>query len=346
MSPVRKILVTGGAGYVGSHTVLELIDRGFAVVVLDNLSQGHRAAIPPAAEFVRADLKDLAALQQIFIQNDFSAVFHFAGNSLVGESMRQPSLYLGDNVQNAVNLIRAAGERGVTKFVFSSTSNLFGVTDGTPISEETTIAPASPYGESKFVIERALHWAEKIYGMRSACLRYFNAAGADTAGRLGEDHDPETHLIPIVLDVALGRRTHVQIFGADYPTPDGTCVRDYIHVADLADAHIRALDMLEHRSCRYNLGNGRGYSVLEVVETARAVTGMPIPITFGDRRPGDPAALISDSRLIRAELGWQTRYSELPEIIETAWRWRKSHPTGYADRGRPVHSESTKRVFV
>jgi UDP-glucose 4-epimerase len=331
MSSDAKLLVTGGAGYVGSHTVLELVNRGHAVVVFDNLSQGHRGAVPPGAAFEEGDLNNLAGLRDLFSRHCFDAIFHFAGNSLVGESMRDPGLYLGDNVANAVNLVRVAAENNVRKFVFSSTSNLFGVPERIPIPADAKIAPASPYGESKFVIERLLYWAEEIHGIRSACLRYFNAAGADPGGLLGEDHSPETHLIPIVLDAALGRRPQIEIFGEDYPTPDGTCIRDYIHVADLADAHVRAFGILGERSCKYNLGNGRGYSVREVIEAARAVTGAAIPVTVGPRRPGDPAALVSDSALIRDELGWQPRYADLQTIVDTAFRWRRDHPAGYGD---------------
>jgi UDP-glucose 4-epimerase len=320
--------VTGGAGYVGSHAVAELVERGYRVVVVDNLSKGHRGALPESVVFHHADLGDYRRLREIFDTHAFDAVLHFAANSLVGESMRDPALYIGDNVMNAANLVRAAGETNVRKFVLSSTSNLFGVADG-PISEDCPIVPASPYGESKYMVERLLKWAEEIYGIRSACLRYFNAAGADPKGRIGEDHEPETHLIPIVLDVALGRRPHIEVFGNDYPTPDGTCIRDYIHVNDLADAHIRALDALETRSCAYNLGNGRGHSVSEVIQTAREVTGRPIDVKIGPRRAGDPAFLVSDSRRIRDELGWRPRYSALATMIDTAWRWRQAHPQGY-----------------
>jgi len=324
----KTILVTGGAGYVGSHAVLELVTRGYRVVVIDNLAKGHPEALPPGVEFHHVDLKDYAKLPPIFAAHQFEAVLHFAANSLVGESMRDPWLYIGDNVMNAANLVRAAGEAKVRKFVLSSTSNLFGVADA-PISEECPILPASPYGESKYMVERLLKWAEEIYGIRSACLRYFNAAGADPKGRIGEDHEPETHLIPLVLDVALGRRKSLEIFGDDYSTPDGTCIRDYIHVNDLADAHIRVLDALETRSCAYNLGNGRGHSVKEVVETARRVTGLPITAHVGPRRAGDPAFLVSDSSRIRSELGWNPQYSDLAVMIDTAWKWRKAHPKGY-----------------
>lgn len=326
----ESLLVTGGAGYVGSHVVLELVARGYEVVVLDNLQQGHRDAVARDATLIEGDLADLADLDRIFGRNRFDAVLHFAANSLVGESMRQPFLYLGDNVVNALNLIRVAIEHKVGKFVLSSTANLFGTPERVPIDEDAAIAPGSPYGESKFIIERMLHWADQVHGLRSACLRYFNAAGADPDGRIGEDHAPETHLIPIVLQAALGQRARVEIFGDDYPTPDGTCIRDYIHVLDLADAHIRALERLETRSCRYNLGNGRGYSVREVIETARQVTGAEIPVSVGPRRPGDPAVLVAASDRIRTELGWKPQFAELRRIIETAWHWQRNHPTGFA----------------
>lgn len=269
MNTPQTVLVTGGAGYVGSHCVAELLDRGFRVVVLDNLRQGHRAAVPSDAAFVEADLADMDALTRVFAEWRFDAVFHFAALSLVGESMRDPHLYLHGNTVNSLNLIRAATTAGVRKMVFSSTANLFGTPERQPIDEETTIDPGSPYGESKFFIERALHWADRCHGLRSACLRYFNAAGAHPNGIIGEDHDPETHLIPLVLDAASGRRSHIEIFGDDYPTPDGTCVRDYVHVCDLADAHLRVLPALETRSVRFNLGNGTGYSVREVIDADR-----------------------------------------------------------------------------
>ena len=331
MSTRSKILVTGGAGYVGSHTVSALLENGHGVVVLDNLQQGHRRAVPAEATFIHADLADRDRLEQVFAEHAFDAVMHFAAHSLVGESMRDPFRYLGDNVANAVNLIRVACERGVRKFVLSSTANLFGTPDRVPIDEDAAINPGSPYGESKLATERLLHWAEQIFGMRSACLRYFNAAGAHPNGLLGEDHRPETHLIPIVLDTALGRHPHVQVFGDDYPTPDGTCIRDYVHVCDLADAHLRVLGLLETRSCRYNLGQGQGHSVREVIEVARQVTGAPIPVLAGPRRPGDPARLVAAADRIKADLGWQPNLSTLPKIVETAWAWRRRNPDGYRD---------------
>lgn len=331
----RMLLVTGGAGYVGSHVVAELIARGYDVVVLDNLQQGHRAAVPDEALLIEGDLADRALLRQLFGRYRFDAVLHFAARSLVGESMRMPLLYLEDNVVHALNLVRACVEHGVGKFVLSSTAALFGDPETVPIAEEARIAPGNPYGESKYMIERILHWADRVHGLRSACLRYFNAAGAHPNGRLGEDHDPETHLIPIVLQVALGQRTHVEIFGDDYPTPDGTCVRDYVHVCDLADAHVRVLDVLAERSVRYNLGNGTGYSVRQVIETARQVTGADIPVRIGPRRPGDPAVLVASAERIRAELGWAPRHPDLRSIIDSAWQWHRRHPHGYAGSATP-----------
>ncbi|NUB14659.1 UDP-glucose 4-epimerase GalE [Azospirillum brasilense] len=329
MNTPHTVLVTGGAGYVGSHCVAELLDRGFRVVVLDNLRQGHRAAVPSDAAFVEADLADMDALTRVFAEWRFDAVFHFAALSLVGESMRDPHLYLHGNTVNSLNLIRAATTAGVRKMVFSSTANLFGTPERLPIDEETTIDPGSPYGESKFFIERALHWADRCHGLRSACLRYFNAAGAHPNGTLGEDHAPETHLIPLVLDAASGRRSHIEIFGDDYPTADGTCVRDYIHVCDLADAHLRVLPALETCSVRFNLGNGTGYSVREVIAATERVTGLTVPVKVGPRRAGDPAVLIASSERIRGELGWSPRFPDLDSIIGSAWEWRRRHPGGY-----------------
>jgi UDP-glucose 4-epimerase len=323
------ILVTGGAGYIGSVVVEELIRQGERVTVYDNLFQGHRAAVHPQAAFVQGDLADREALHSLFAGRGFDAVMHFASYSLVGESMQQPFKYVGDNVANGLNLLRATADHGVSRFILSSTANLFDQSARIPIDETEQIVPGSPYGESKYILERVLHWLDRIFGLHYAALRYFNAAGA-TAER-GEDHDPETHLIPLVLQVALGQRERIEVYGSDYPTRDGTCVRDYIHVLDLAQAHILALRALDGGSRTYNLGNGQGYTVREVLETARAVTGHPIPAVDGPRRPGDPPALVAGSDRIRHDLGWQPRYPDLRDIVESAWHWHRTHPHGYSE---------------
>lgn len=322
-----KVLVTGGAGYIGSITVERLIKAGESVIVFDNLSQGHRDAVHPDAEFVWGDLADRAAVDAVFDRYQPAAVMHFASNTLVGESMQQPFLYLGDNVTNGLNLLQSAVEHGVRRFILSSTANLFDDPERMPIDENERIVPGSPYGESKHILERTLHWLDRTHDFRYAALRYFNAAGASE--ERGEDHTPETHLIPIVLGVAQGKRDRVTIFGDDYPTRDGTCVRDYIHVIDLAQAHILALHALDEGSRVYNLGNGQGFTVKEVIETAREITGHPIPADVGARRPGDPATLIASSKTIRRELGWDPRYPDLHDIIDSAWRWHEAHPHGY-----------------
>ena len=323
------ILVTGGAGYIGSVVTEELIRQGEQVTVYDNLSQGHRAAVHPQAEFIQGDLAHARAVSDLFARRSFDAVMHFASYTLVGESMEKPLQYVGDNVVNGLNLFQAMIDHGVRRFILSSTANLFDQPARIPIDEREQIVPGSPYGESKFILERALYWLDRIHGLRYAALRYFNAAGA-TAER-GEDHTPETHLIPLVLQVALGQRDQIQVFGSDYPTRDGTCVRDYIHVLDLAQAHILALHALDQGSRTYNLGNGRGYTVREVIEAAREVTGHPIPAADGPRRPGDPPELVAGSTKIREELGWQPRFPELREIVHSAWNWHRTHPQGYAD---------------
>jgi len=325
-----RVLVTGGAGYIGSVTVEQLIEDGQEVVVFDNLSQGHRAAVHSDAAFVQGDLADRDAIDEAMRLFAPDAIMHFASRTLVGESMQAPFLYLGENVRNGLNLLESAVAHGVLRFILSSTANLFGVPERVPIDEDETIAPGSPYGESKRILERMLYWLEETRGMRYAALRYFNAAGA-TAAR-GEDHDPETHLIPLALQVALGQRDVIKIFGDDYPTPDGTCVRDYIHVADLARAHILALGALEQGSRTYNMGNGQGFSVKEVIQAARDVTGHPIPAEIAPRRPGDPAVLIAGSERIRRDLGWEPQYPRLHDIVQTAWAWHVAHPAGYADR--------------
>jgi UDP-glucose 4-epimerase len=326
-----NILVTGGAGYIGSIVAEELVNQGDTVVVFDNLYYGHQAAVHPEAVFVRGDLADRGTVRSLFDAHDVDAVMHFASRTLVGESMEQPFRYIGDNVINGLNLLQEAVAHGIRRFILSSTANLFDEPERMPIGEDERIVPGSPYGESKNILERILYWLDRVYGFRYAALRYFNAAGASPTGQRGEDHDPETHLIPLVLQVALGQRDAITIFGDDYPTRDGTCVRDYIHVTDLAQAHILALQALDGGSRTYNLGNGRGFTVKEVIETCRQVTGHPIPAVAGARRPGDPATLIASSDKIRRELGWEPRYPELHTIIEHAWEWHRTHPNGYGD---------------
>lgn len=326
-----KVLVTGGAGYIGSHVVTLLIERGYEVVVYDNLSAGYREAVHPQAEFFVGDLLDRAQLAAFLEQYaPFDGVMHFASHIQVGESMQIPFKYLRDNVDAMINLLEAATEHKTERFILSSTANLYDAPQRIPIGETEAVIPGSVYGETKFIAERLLMWMERIYGLRYCALRYFNASGAHPNGHIGEAHDPETHLIPIMLQVALGQREKLMIYGDDYDTPDGTCIRDYIHVMDLADAHILALEALASGKSRvYNLGNGLGYSVLEVLETARAVTGHPIPADFAPRRAGDLPRLVADSAKIMAELGWEPEYNDLKSIVETAWKWHQSHPHGY-----------------
>jgi UDP-glucose 4-epimerase len=326
-----NILVTGGAGYIGSIVTEELIGRGDRVVVFDNLFTGHRAAVHPDATFVEGDLADRAAVADLFARFAVDAVMHFASYTLVGESMVRPFRYLGDNVTTGLNLLRAAVDHGVRRFILSSTANLFDDPQRMPIDEEERIVPGSPYGESKRILERTLYWLDRVCGLHYAALRYFNAAGASPSCERGEDHDPETHLIPLVLQVAHGQKEAVTVYGDDYPTRDGTCVRDYVHVTDLAQAHILALKALDEGSRTYNLGNGRGFTVREIVQACQEVTGRPITAVTGPRRPGDPAELIASSDKIRAELGWDPQYPDLETIVEHAWRWHSTHPNGYED---------------
>jgi len=328
---MSTLLVTGGAGYVGSHTAQHLIEGGHRVVVLDSLETGHRAAVPPGAAFVQADLRDAAALERVFAEHRFSAILHFASYIVVAESVAEPLKYLGDNLAAAANLVRAAARHGVGKFVLSSTAAVYAGGGEAPLAETATIDPANPYGESKRMIERMLHWAEGAHGIRHAVLRYFNAAGAHPLGHMGEHHDPETHLIPIALQVALGQRRELTIYGTDYPTPDGTCLRDYIHVMDLAAAHAAVLPALETRSMTYNLGTGRGHSVRQVAEMAAEVTGRAIPVRLAPRRPGDSPMLVADPSAIEDDLGWSAERAELRTIIADAWRWHETHPAGYPD---------------
>lgn len=324
------VLVTGGAGYIGSHTVLWLKQAGEEVIVYDNLQKGHREAVLGDV-FYRGDLHDEDQLDEIFTKHPIDAVIHFAANSLVGESVQDPLAYYENNVVGSYLLVRKMVERGVKNIVFSSTAATYGEPVKVPIEEADPTIPTNPYGETKLAIERMLKWADQAYGLKSVCLRYFNAAGADPEGRIGEDHTPETHLIPIVLQCALGQRESVSVFGEDYPTADGTCIRDYIHVMDLAQAHYLALEKL--RATRvsgiFNLGNGTGFSVREVIETCRRVTGEAIPAVVAPRRAGDPAVLIASSEKAISELGWKPQYPDLETIVTHAWNWHKSRPQGY-----------------
>lgn len=323
-----NILVTGGAGYIGSVTVEALLERGHRVTVLDNLSTGHREAVHPDAGFVLADLRDTERVAHTLEEHAVEAVVHFAASSLVGESMQVPLKYFENNAAGTLSLLEAVTAGGVRRFVFSSTAALYGTPDATPIPEAAAIRPESVYGESKHMVERMLHWLSATEGLGCAALRYFNAAGA--SDRYGEDHRPETHLIPLVLQVALGQRDEIAIFGDDYDTTDGTAVRDYVHVKDLADAHILALEALEAGDERvYNLGNGAGFSVRDVIDVCREVTGMEIPAEVAPRRPGDPPILVADTSKIYDELGWQPKRPDLSEIVRSAWRWHRAHPDGY-----------------
>ncbi|MCX7933104.1 MAG: UDP-glucose 4-epimerase GalE, partial [Rhodovarius sp.] len=318
---MARHLVTGGAGYVGSHLVLALLDAGEEVVVLDDFSTGHRAAVPAGAVLVEADLADRRAVEEVFAAWRFDAVFHLAALSLVGESMREPLRYIRSNVHNALTLAEVALRAGVLRFVFSSTAAIFGMPEEVPIPETAPERPVNPYGESKLMVERALRWAASAHGLRPAFLRYFNAAGADPQGRAGEDHSPETHLIPRAIQAVLGVAEPLTVFGTDYDTPDGTAVRDYVHVTDLAAAHLAVLPKLESGPVAYNIGNGNGHSVRTVIRTIERVTGRPVPHVLGPRRPGDPPVLVASSERLQAETGWRPRYGALEEIVRTAWNW-------------------------
>jgi UDP-glucose 4-epimerase len=326
----QRFLVTGGAGYVGSHLVAALLDRGDAVTVLDNLRTGHRAAVPAGATLVVADLAQSEAIDAVLGDGTWDAVFHFASLSQVGESMRMPMRYLQDNAGNGIRLIDACVRHGVGRFVLSSTAALFNVPGDAPIPADAPIDPQSAYGDSKWMIERALHWAGQVHGLRSACLRYFNAAGADPAGRLGEDHRPESHLVPLVIDAALGRRAALHVFGDDYPTVDGTCIRDYVHVSDLASAHLLAVEALGQGSVVWNLGNGAGHSVRQVIASVERVSGLKVPYQVVGRRAGDAAVLVASSDRAQ-QAGWRPQHGDLDDIVRTAFTWRQSHPNGYGD---------------
>jgi UDP-glucose 4-epimerase len=322
-----KILVVGGAGYIGSVCTERLLDERHGVAIFDNLSEGHRAALDPRAEFFEGDLSDATTIRSTITETKPDAVMHFAANALVGESMQNPSKYFRNNVANGLNLLDAMVSAGVKLIIFSSSCTIFGPPERLPIDETSRTQPISPYGESKLAFEKILHWYDQIHALRFVSLRYFNAAGA--SGKFGEDHRVETHLIPSVLKVALGQKPHVEIFGTDYQTPDGTCIRDYIHIADLARAHILALSSA--KSEFYNLGTGGGSSVRQVIEAARKVTGRKIDVAEKPRRPGDPPRLIASSEKIKRELGWQPQFQNLEAIIESAWEWHQKFPRGYGD---------------
>jgi UDP-glucose 4-epimerase len=324
-----KVLVVGGAGYIGSVVAAGLIEAGHSVTVFDNMSRGHVQAVPAAAKLVTGDLEDRGALDHLFAVGSFDGVLQFAAWIEAGESMKVPERYFRNNTANTLNLLEAMLTHGVGRLVFSSTAALYGNPVRVPIEEDDALAPTNAYGESKLLVERMLAWFHQCHGLRYASLRYFNAAGA--AGERGENHQPESHLIPRVLQVALGQSERVSIFGTDYPTPDGTCVRDYIHILDLASAHLAALDALESRDrLVYNLGSGTGFSIRELIEVARRVTGHPIPAVETARRPGDPAILVASSARIQRELGWRPQYAGLETIIASAWEWHQRHPAGYA----------------
>lgn len=324
-----RILVTGGAGYIGSVVTEELLKDGHHVVVYDSLYKGHREAVSPGAVLVQADLMDAPTLRATLTSNEIEAVVHMAADSLVGESCAHPAKYYRNNVVAGLTLLDAMRDARINRMVFSSTAATYGEPEKQPIDEAAPTAPTNPYGQSKLAFEQAMRWYDEAYGLRYASLRYFNAAGASKL--CGEWHDPETHIIPIALQAAAGQRDAVEVYGDDYPTRDGTCVRDYIHVIDLARAHILALKVLEEGSRVYNLGcGGEGYSVREVIDTASQVTGKEVPVRIGPRRAGDPASLIASSDKIKSELGWAPQHQDLNVIIETAWRWLLAHPNGYA----------------
>lgn len=340
------MLLAGGAGYVGSHTALALLDAGYEVVVLDDLSTGHRQAVA-GVTVLEADVADRLSLARALEgAGKFDALLHFAARTRVDESMLDPALYFRVNVSGTLNLLDAALARGVRRFVFSSSAAVYGDPERVPIRETHPLVPTSPYGQSKQVVESLLPWYERAYGLKWVSLRYFNAAGADPQGRSGEDHHPETHLIPSVLLCALGRRGPVSVFGTDWPTPDGTCIRDFVHVSDLADAHRLALEYLARggRSGVFNLGSGQGFSVREVIDLCRRVTGVDIPVQYAPRRAGDPAVLVAACDRARAELGWVPRYPSLQAMVETAWAWHRTHPGGFAGAAAAGASRSLEQA--
>ena len=326
-----RVLVAGGAGYIGSVVVEEMLRKGFDIVILDNLSTGHREAVNPNVPFVEMDVHNVQGLKETFTKHKIDAVMHFCANSLVGESVQKPLMYYENNLVGGLCLVRAMVESGVNQIIFSSTAATYGEPEEIPLTETSVTSPTNPYGDTKLAFEKLLHWASLAHGIRYITLRYFNACGASET--YGEDHNPETHLIPIVMQVALGKRDKLAVYGQDYKTRDGSCIRDYIHVLDLAQAHILALEALGNdpaiKEKIYNLGNGEGYSVLELIEVARKVTGHEIPYEVSARRPGDPATLIASSNAVRNELGWTPNHPDLESIITSAWKWHQKHPNGY-----------------
>lgn len=326
-----KVLVTGGAGYIGSHAVAMLLEKGHEAVIIDNVITGHLAAVNKDAVFYEGDLRDGAFLNDVFTKEKVDAVVHFAASSLVGESVEDPLKYFGNNVYGMQVLLETMHKHEVKKIVFSSTAATYGDTNVVPLTEDLDTNPESPYGESKLMMEKMMKWCDGAYGIKFVSLRYFNVGGAHPEGHIGEDHRPETHLIPIILQTALGQREHISIFGEDYPTEDGTCIRDYVHVLDLIDAHLLALDYLakDGQSDVFNLGSSQGFSVKEMIDAARAVTGKEIPAKVGPRRAGDPAVLIASSAKAKEVLGWNPTRTDMKDIIGDAWRWHQNRPNGY-----------------
>lgn len=328
-----SILVCGGAGYIGSHTVYKLIEQGKDVVIIDNLQSGHIGAVHPKVKFYKGDIRDASILDKIFTENKIESIVHFAANSLVGESMEKPLLYFNNNVYGMQILLESMVKHNIKNIVFSSTAAVYGEPKRVPILEDDETNPANTYGETKLTMEKMMKWCNKAYGINYVALRYFNVAGSLGDGSIGEDHNPETHLIPLILQVPLKKREFISVYGTDYPTPDGTCIRDYIHVLDLADAHIKAVEYLEagNESNIFNLGNGVGFSVKEMIEAAKEATGKEIKVVLGDRRAGDPAQLIASSEKANKILGWTPKFTDVKDIIKDAWAFHTAHPNGFED---------------
>jgi len=329
-----SILVCGGAGYIGSHTVHELVNQGKDVIIVDNLQTGHMKAVNPKAKFYKGDIRDAEFLDKVFSENNIEAIIHFAANSLVGESMEKPLLYFNNNVYGMQVLLESMVKHNIKNIVFSSTAAVYGEPKKIPILEDDETNPTNTYGETKLTMEKMMKWVSKANGITYVSLRYFNACGALLDGSIGEDHFPESHLIPLILQVPLKKRDAITVFGEDYETPDGTCIRDYIHVLDLADAHIKAVDYLQkgNESNIFNLGNGVGFSVKEMIDSAKEATNEDIKVVIGERRAGDPAKLIASNEKAKKILGWEPKYTDVKDVISTAWGWHKNHPDGYGDR--------------